>query len=240
MNALRMRMLSAALAVVLSRGAAVQAQGTASHGLVSAPSMTAGTATGASQSTGAAAATTSNAVSPASDLSSGLGMPMMALSLPFFANSAANGSANAGGLAGATTAAPSNLFANPYAAPLVYGSMLPGLGNQATAQGQTASDTSAGTLGTSMGLGAMGVGGTQLGLMMLATQRPLGIGSGQLGGARSGPGSDRQASRNPATAGRGPRPAPHPGGLAARYFNRTGPRSPYPQNYYNRQNRYFP
>jgi hypothetical protein len=240
MNGLRIRMVSAGLVLALSNGAVVLAQGTASHGLVSAPAMTAGTATGASLSTGSSGATTSNSVSTASDFSSGLGMPMMALSLPFFAPSAASGSANPGGLAGMSTAAPSNLFANPYAAPLLYGSMLPGLGSQATAQGQAASASSASTLGTSMGLGPMGVGGTQLGLMVLATQRPLGIGSGQLGGARSGPGSDRQSARNQPSAGRGPRPAPPPGGLAARYFNRTGSRSPYPRNYFNRPNRYFP
>src|SRR5262249_14732760 len=137
--------------------------------------------------------------------------------------------------------APSNVFANPYAAPLLYSSMLPGLGNQLSAQGQTASTAS--SMGGSMN--PMSLGSTQMGLWMLANQRPMGIGSGQLGGARSAPGGDPRSSRGQqATTAREAhgqvRTSPPPGGLAARYFNRTTARVPYPQKYYSRQNRYFP
>jgi hypothetical protein len=91
----------------------------------------------------------------------------------------------------------------------------------------------------------MGLSPAQLGLLMLSTQQPLGIGSGRLSGARGGPspGSDPRAERGPATArhaGDRARTQAQPGGLASRYFNRSSPRSPYPQNYFQRQNRYFP
>ena len=78
----------------------------------------------------------------------------------------------------------------------------------------------------------------QMGLMMMATQNPNGIGSGQLSGARS----SRTQSRPKAPAQ--PVARTHftsgPAGLAAHYFNRGGPRSSIPQSYYNRQTRYFP
>ncbi len=72
---------------------------------------------------------------------------------------------------------------------------------------------------------------------MLATQNTGGVGSGRMGGARTGTQNSATAT-SAATTKR--RSANRPGGLAARYFNRVAPRAPYPQSYYNRQNRYFP
>lgn len=230
MNGLHDRIVSAALVLVvgLMNGAAAQAQTTAAHAVISGPSTAAGTSAVSSLSTGSGVSTMSSSAA-ASSSAYGMGMPLMPLAMPFFAPSGSNPAADLTGLPSANTA-PSNLFANPYAAPLLYSSMLPGLGNQLSAQGQTAS--TAGVMGGAMS--PMSLGATQMGLMMLATQRPTG----------TGPGGDRRPARGQATTARQAngrvRTAPPPGGLAARYFNRTGPRSPYPQSYYNRQNRYFP
>jgi len=79
----------------------------------------------------------------------------------------------------------------------------------------------------------------QMGTLMLANQAGMtGIGSGQLSGVRPGAGSSRGKPGPPAAKPRGPNATP--GGLAARYFNRTAHVMRYPQSYYNRQNRYFP
>jgi hypothetical protein len=154
---------------------------------------------------------------------------MMPIPMPFFAPSGSNGSSDPS--AAGAPAAQSNVFSNPYNAPFLYNSMLPGL----QGQGQTQ---------TGLSTNSLGMAGTQMGMLMLATQRPMGIGSGQLSGTGSGGGGDSRKSRAKTTAtqqasGRS-RTALQPGGLAARYFNRTGPRSAYPQNYYGRQSRYFP
>ena len=104
-----------------------------------------------------------------------------------------------------------NPFTNPMAAPLLYGSMFP-----MTPQ--------------------------QTGLMMLAGQsQMLGIGSGQLSGVRPGPGTPGAArGRQTIAPGKTRGSASQPGGLAARYFNRTAMRPRIPQGFYNRQNRYYP
>jgi len=80
----------------------------------------------------------------------------------------------------------------------------------------------------------------QIGTMMLANQAGLtGIGSGQLSGVRPGAGAARgRPGQPPAAKPRGSTATP--GGLAARYFNRTAHVVRYPQSYYNRQTRYFP
>jgi hypothetical protein len=86
---------------------------------------------------------------------------------------------------------------------------------------------------------------TQIGGMMMMNQMGgSGIGSGQLSGVRPGMGQakgrTKQVSAKPAgTTGT-------PGGLASRYFGRTASTnrptnvSRVPQNYYARQNRYYP
>ena len=104
-----------------------------------------------------------------------------------------------------------NPFTNPMAAPLLYGSMFPMTQQQA-------------------------------GLMMLAGQsQMLGIGSGRLSGVRAGPGTPGAArGRQALSASKSRGSAGQPGGLAARYFNRTAQKSHIPQGYYNRQNRYYP
>jgi hypothetical protein len=85
----------------------------------------------------------------------------------------------------------------------------------------------------------MGMSSAQMGLMMLATQRPMGLGSGQSSGGAADPLRARR-SKAAQASGRSRSAHGNPAGLAASYFNRTIPHSPYPQSYYNRQNRYYP
>jgi hypothetical protein len=127
--------------------------------------------------------------------------------------------------------AQSNLFRNPNAAPLIYGTMLGMTPDQSAA----ASAGQTGSLVNPMGLSA-----NQVGLMMLAsTPQMTGIGSGRLSGVRPGAGpAQGAAQQKTAATGRGS--APQPGGLAARYFNRTTKTSRIPQSYFNRQSRFFP
>jgi hypothetical protein len=183
------------------------------------------------------AANTATQAAGARSLASGVGM--MPIPVPLFAPSTA--SAGVDGVSGSSgTSSGANLFSNPYAAPFLYSSMLPGWQPQAP----TGSSTSQAQSATAAPTGTLGAFPAQMGLMMLATQRPLGIGSGRLSGARPGSGDDPRQSGGRSTArtsaGRTRGSVAHPGGLAARYFNRTGARSPYPQSYYNRQSRYFP
>jgi hypothetical protein len=85
---------------------------------------------------------------------------------------------------------------------------------------------------------------SQIGGMMLMNQMNGGIGSGQLSGVRPGPAQMKGRSKKAADKPRGT--ASTPAGLAARYFNRTVSVnrpvnvSRIPQNYYTRQNRYYP
>ena len=73
----------------------------------------------------------------------------------------------------------------------------------------------------------------------------LGIGSGQMSGVRPGAGPARGRTKQQLPRSRGARRRT-PGGLAARYFNRTISVnrpvnvSRIPQSYYTRQNRYYP
>jgi hypothetical protein len=119
------------------------------------------------------------------------------------------------------------VFSNPLAAPLLYNSMLP------ATQPQNLSQAQANTL-----YGPTGLATTQLGLMLLANQQASGgIGSGRISGTRPDPraregGSSAQDGKQRTLA--------RPGGLASRYFNRVGPHSSYPKNYFNRRPRYFP
>jgi hypothetical protein len=118
------------------------------------------------------------------------------------------------------------VFSNPLAAPLLYNSMLPASQPQSQAQANAL-------------YGPTGLATTQLGLMLLANQQARGgIGSGRISGTRPDPGA-REAGSN-AREDAKPRTLARPGGLASRYFNRVGPHSPYPKNYFNRRPRYFP
>ncbi|MGP0067783.1 MAG: hypothetical protein ACLQGP_29835 [Isosphaeraceae bacterium] len=159
----------------------------------------------------------------------------MPMTNPAFTNGAAGSGYDVGG-----TPVQGNIFANPYAAPFFYGSLMPGgmgLGaastSTTTTAGSTSTPTTASTSQRGMGLGAM-----QMGMMMMATQNPNGVGSGVLSGVRS----NRTQGRAKATTQ--PVARTHftsgPAGLAGHYFNRGGPRSSIPQSYYNRQTRYFP
>lgn len=118
------------------------------------------------------------------------------------------------------------VFNTPLAAPLLYGAMM---------QGPVAPQAQASLYNSPNGLGS-----TQLGLLMLATmQQTGGVGSGQLNGARGGirP-TAATGAVNPQNAKQ--RAANRPGGLAARYFNRTAARTAIPARYYKRQSRYYP
>jgi hypothetical protein len=86
----------------------------------------------------------------------------------------------------------------------------------------------------------------QIAAMMLANQMggATGIGSGQLSGVRPGAGQSKGLAKQSAAKSRGTTATP--GGLAGRYFNRTSSVnrpvnvSRIPQNYYTRQNGYYP
>jgi len=129
------------------------------------------------------------------------------------------------------------MFNNPWASPMLYGSMFGMSPNQ--------SSSLAGTTGSSAGttaslLNPMGLSSNQMGMMMLAsTPQMMGIGSGQLSGVRPGSGP-AQGTASQATGARARVSAKQPGGLAAHYFNRTTKISRSPQSYFNRQTRYFP
>ncbi len=129
------------------------------------------------------------------------------------------GGGSGGGMMGMGGSTTGNPMMNPMAAPFLYGSML------STTQQQS-----------------MGITQQQMGLMMLAGQaQMLGIGSGQLSGVRPGgiaPGGVRARQRQTVTGVRGT--TRQPGGLAARYFNRTSQKPRIPQGFYNRPNQHYP
>jgi hypothetical protein len=103
-----------------------------------------------------------------------------------------------------------NIFANPMAAPMMYGSTYGMTPRQA-------------------GL-----------MMLAGQSQSMGIGSGQLSGVRPGPGGSTKGRTAQQTSSKTRGSASQPGGLAARYFHRTAPVTRYPQSYYSRQNRYYP
>jgi hypothetical protein len=137
-----------------------------------------------------------------------------------------------GGMAGQ-----SNLFNNPFAAPLLYSGMMgmsPGLSGSAAAQSSSSSTQSAMSAADSMGLSPQ-----QMGFMMMAsTPQMLGAGAGQQSGVR--PGTSQSQGMGTMTLARARASAQQPGGLAASYFNRTAKINRSPQSYFNRQTRYFP
>jgi hypothetical protein len=120
------------------------------------------------------------------------------------------------------------VLSNPLAAPLLYNSMLQASQPQSQSQAQAS------------GLyGPTGLATTQLGLLLLANQRAgRGIGSGRISGTRPDPRAHEAGTGAPQDAKQ--RTLARPGGLASRYFNRVGPHSAYPKNYFNRRPRYFP
>jgi hypothetical protein len=136
-----------------------------------------------------------------------------------------------------------NIMSSPFAAPFIYSSMMQAaqpLGMYGTSTASSTASTSSTTTSSSTAAargGMMGMSTGQLGLLMLATQNNGGVGSGQMSGARPGL-PNAATARTAATSKR--RSAAKPGGLAARYFNRSGPHTSYPQSYFNRQSRYFP
>lgn len=134
-----------------------------------------------------------------------------------------------------------NIFNNPLAAPLLMPSMagpLWGQSQAAASAGTTAGTSTNSSTGLYGGMGGMGM--NQLAMFMLmSNQQNGGIGSGQASGVR---GTQRQASSlgGQPTPGSRTRASDRPGGLAARYFNRTVAHPSYPQRYFNRRPSYFP
>jgi hypothetical protein len=131
----------------------------------------------------------------------------------------------------------SNMFNNPFAAPLLYGAMAgmsPGALSSTASQSSTSTSTS-----TSTGRGMGGLSATQMGFMMLASSpQMMGINAGQMSGARGGGVAPGMGALTAGQSGRGR--SAQPAGLAARYFNRTTAMTRIPQGYFNRQTRYFP
>ncbi len=138
----------------------------------------------------------------------------------------------------------SNMFNNPWASPMLYGSMM-GMSPNLTGSSASATGTSGSTAGSSAGttalsLNPLGLSNNQVGMMMLAsTPQMMGMGSGQLSGVRPGGGASQRAVSQLGGV-RVRSSAVQPGGLAASYFNRTTKISRSPQSYFNRQTRYFP
>ncbi len=109
-----------------------------------------------------------------------------------------------------------NPFMSPMAAPFLYSSMAAGTSTQTG-----------------------GITPQQTGMLMLAAQaQMLGLGSGQASGVRPGAGGVRARQMQNVAGARGT--TRQPGGLAARYFNRTSKRPRIPQGFYNRPNQHYP
>jgi hypothetical protein len=126
------------------------------------------------------------------------------------------GGGSGGGMMGMGGNTMGNPFMNPMAAPFLYGSM---------------------AAGTSQQTG--GITPQQTGMLMLAAQaQMLGLGSGQASGVRPGAGGVRARQMQNVAGARGT--TRQPGGLAARYFNRTSKRPRIPQGFYNRPNQHYP
>lgn len=129
------------------------------------------------------------------------------------------------------------MMSSPFAAPFLYSSMMQATMPYSASTSSTSSSASS-TATRSMGMGMMNP--AQLGLLMMATQNTGGVGSGQM--SRTAPRSPSSSlATNAQTAAKARHQiANRPGGLAARYYNRAGTRTGYPQSYFNRQSRYFP
>ncbi len=141
------------------------------------------------------------------------------------------GSSGMGGMGGQ-----SNMFNNPWASPMLYGSMM---GMSPNLSGSSTSTTGSSTSTTASSLNPMGLSSNQMGMMMLmSSPQTMGMGSGQLGGRPGAGGAQGTISQLTGARMRGS--ASQPGGLAASYFNRTTKISRSPQSYFNRQTRYFP
>ncbi len=148
------------------------------------------------------------------------------------------GSSGMGGMGGQ-----SNMFNNPWASPMLYGSMMgmsPNLsGSSTSTTGSSISTTGSSTSTTASSLNPMGLSSNQMGMMMLmSSPQTMGMGSGQFGGRPGAGGAQGTISQLTGARMRGS--ASQPGGLAASYFNRTTKISRSPQSYFNRQTRYFP
>jgi hypothetical protein len=232
MSSLQWRMMCAGVAcgAVFLTGQAATAQSFGGY-----PSSLGTPSTGAT-STGA---TTPAAPTTGSSFMSSPNIPLFAPAVP---NPMSDPTA-----AGIGSSTQNNIMSSPFAAPFIYSSMMQAaqpLGmygtSTSTSSASTSSTTTSSTTTSSTAAGRtgmMGMNTAQLGLLMLATQNNGGVGSGQMSGARPGT-QNASTARTAATSKR--RGAAKPGGLAARYFNRVGARTAYPQSYFNRQSRYFP
>jgi hypothetical protein len=105
---------------------------------------------------------------------------------------------------------PNNVFMNPMASPMLYGSMFPMTPQQSSM------------------------------LFLAGQAQMFGPGSGQLSGVRPGPGSPSAAKGRQAQQARPRGSLGVPGGSAGHYFHRTTQMARIPQRYYSHQNRYYP
>jgi hypothetical protein len=174
------------------------------------------TAIEARAQSGSSAASSAAAAANYNNMTMGMGflpLPgMFGSPTPSATDAAALGmTAPQGGMMGMGGGNNGNLFMNPMASPLLYGSMFP------MTQQQT-------------------------GLAMLAAQtQMMGIGSGRISGVRPGAAGGPGTRGRQAQSGAGARGTTRqPGGLAARYFNRTSHRPRIPQGFYNRPNQHYP
>ena len=117
-----------------------------------------------------------------------------------------------GGMMGMGGTTMSNPYMNPMASPFLYGSMFPMTQQQA-------------------GVYDAGGPGTNAGYWVGSVEWRAGPAPALPGAVRAGKRSHRRKNRG--TTGQ-------PGGLAARYFNRTTQKPRIPQGFYNRQNQHYP
>ena len=123
------------------------------------------------------------------------------LSLPIATPAFGTGAANSG-VDVAGNPIQGNIFANPFAAPFFYGSLMTGSGTTSTTSTTTSGSSTTSTT-TTTARGGSGLGAMQMGMMMMATQNPNGVGSGVMSGRSSrtqGAGPRRPRPRR----GRGP------------------------------------
>jgi hypothetical protein len=152
----------------------------------------------------------------------------MQCSFPLFTPAVPNTAGDPTASAGSASAG--GIFSSPMAAPMLYSSML------GSSFPQNQAGAAAGTGLTSPNLNAAQYGM----LLMMANQQNGGIGSGRISGIR-GNGTQQTASAGAKPAANTKaRTSNRPGGLAARYFNRTNVHSSNPKNYFNRRPSYFP
>ena len=118
---------------------------------------------------------------------------MMPIPMPLFAPGASTTAPDPiTGLS--ASSATGNMFTNPYAAPFLYNGMAPNYQPSTASQASSSTTQSQSQIGSTTS-SSMGMSSAQMGLMMLATQRPMGLGSGQSSGGAADPLRARRSIR---------------------------------------------